>query len=158
MEPAFIPKEELDPHKEYRGYVARPNGLVRKDRETFTGSSLNGTGPRLKKVEVPLPNRWGVDPVKRRTPQERLNSVAMRIVAQLQTSGGVLPESVFQEVQEFAWAEGHPISMEQVKALARAYLERGEKLNEEAQQGKVTRQSPYALSQGRAPTKHEEVV
>ena len=147
--PVFIPKDQIIPGVEYRGYVAYAEGLVRKDRAPFTGMGHDGT-LRLKPVHEPVPAQ-AVEPLRRRTPDQRVNSMAGRIMAQLNASGGLLTESVFREVQAVAWEVGKPVSYEQARELASMYLHRAEKLQEEQDRKKIVRQSPYVLAGGQHP-------
>ena len=144
--PVVIPKEHLEPGREYEGYVARPEGLVRKDAEVFTGWGKDNT-LRFKPIARPVPNEWGVDAVKRRTPQERVISLASRILKQYQQFG--LTEECFKAVQEVCWEVGIPATFEDAAALARRYLEKAEIERREAEQHQIVRQSPYVLDSGR---------
>jgi len=115
--PKVIPKEHLDPTKRYAGYVARPEGLVSQEAEVFEGWGKDES-LRFKKVARPVPSgNWGVEAVKRRTPQERVISLANRILAQYQKGG--LTEGVFREVQQVCWELGLPATFEDAAALLR---------------------------------------
>lgn len=87
--------------------------------------------------------REGVEaehPITRRTPQERVAAVALRILAEVKRSGGhgLTPQEVNQIVGE-TWAVGDPVTGEQVRALAAHFLGVGEKTNKEADSHRVTR-------------------
>jgi len=70
-------------------------------------------------------------PIRRRTPQERVASMMLRLMAEVKRSGtipGVTPDLIKRVVGN-AWQEGQPLTEEVVRAVAAHYLGVGEKEN-----------------------------
>ena len=167
-EPLFIPLKDVDPKKVYRGYVATADGLLHHTRSRTTGHFATGDA-KWRPFVAPMPpvDYWAPDPIKRRTPQQRAESVARRIAYQVDQTG--LPNSIFSDAQEIVakmgregvsddvlrdiqaacWKRGEAHSFEECRAMAQLYLKRAEKEWEEKQSHQVTRTSPYTPVPGR---------
>ena len=185
-DPIFIPQKELRPGVEYPGYVARAKGLVRKDAASFTGWAddgtttdvrgvgvYNGDGSARAKDIVQTVNEWGVEPNRRRTPQERLASLASRIVYHYQKYGW--SESLLDDLVALSWVGGVPQSREDIKVLARnrlrpdgkplntddiaafatAKLMESERVVVETNRSNVVNPSPYVLSRPEVPEREK---
>ena len=169
-EALFIPKEEVKPGVQYRGYVATPEGLVHHTKAKTTGHAAKGDvkwRPFTKAVRAP---HWEVEPSIRRTPQQRVESLMKRIMYQYEHYGW--SESLLDDLVNLTWDVGTPRSREEIRALARsklgpdgkplttrhlenyarAKLVMAEKEADEADSHRVTRKSPHALDPGRGPT------
>lgn len=86
------------------------------------------------------------NPIIRRTPQQRVAAMAMRIMGEVQRSGnagGLSAEQVRSIVGE-SFREGEPITGSDVEALAAHFLGKAEKHNREADSKRVTRAHPTA--------------
>lgn len=116
--PAFIPRDQVKPGVEYRGYVSTSRGLLRKDLAHHKGTVASGTAgfkrlvnPPPGKTGVPVAhNDWGVEPTRRRTPQQRLESLASRIFKQVNEGTVMNP---VQKGEKPVWARGLPESIGQ---------------------------------------------
>lgn len=159
----FIPKEKVDRNKSYPDYIATSRGLVHRS----IASTKHGADGRLlyRQILAPMPGGdiWGIEPSKRRSPQERVSSLAQRIQYQNEKTG--LPASVYahaqtimdkvgteglsddviREIQALAANGGRLMSAEDCRAMAQVYITEAEKNWNEQQDKRVTRQSPYAL-------------
>jgi hypothetical protein len=64
------------------------------------------------------------DPIRKRTPQERVNSLMEKVGRGMQATGvGVLPDSIIEEIRlEYKWQEGKEVSAEMVRAILAKYL------------------------------------
>jgi hypothetical protein len=116
---------------------------------------------------MPPIDYWAPEPITRRTPQQRVDSVANRIRYQAEQTG--IPQSVFDEaksivakigregvsddvirdIQAVCWKRGENHSFEECKAMAQLYLQQADKEWGEQQRHQVTRTSPYAPVPGR---------
>lgn len=143
--PRFIPRDQVIPGADYKGYVARSDGLHRWDH----AMTVPGTTMKLRQdiAGRDMAEGFDVTPVVKRTPQERVDSMAKRIYYQYNKYG--MTEECFTTVQEEAWKIGNPISFEQARELAKKYLLQAERDWNDAQNKKVTRQSPYVIDPGR---------
>lgn len=67
---------------------------------------------------------FGLDPIEKRTPQQRLNSLMEKVGRGMRESGiGVLPESVIEEIRlEYKWQDGKDIPAEAIRAILAKYL------------------------------------
>ncbi len=150
--PKFIPRDQVIPGAEYTGYVARADGLYRWDHSVTKPGSPTGAALQLRQdiSGREMGEAFDVKPILRRTPQERVDSMANRIYMQYQKYG--MTEGCFTAVQEEAWKVGNPISFEQARILARKYLDQAEVDWNEAQGKRITRQSPYSLAPGKPRT------
>jgi hypothetical protein len=64
------------------------------------------------------------DPIRKRTPQERVDSLMEKVGRGIRESGaGVLPERVIEEIRlEYKWQEGKDVPAEMVRAILAKYL------------------------------------
>lgn len=81
------------------------------------------------------------DPIQKRTPQERIASLAARFADDLK-AGKVLTPDQLQDITAQAWKRGQPVSGEAVQAVAQHFLERAEREYEASEHKKVTRTAP----------------
>jgi len=84
-----------------------------------------------------------VEPIKRRTPQQRLDSLHASWAPEA-TAGGFpgLSEEQVRELVGRAWKRGEPVSSDDVRALAASMLEQAETKREASERKKVVRTSP----------------
>src|SRR6266542_2810959 len=88
--PAFIPKAQYANRETYHngnGYVARADGLVRYDLSAI--AQTKGHAPQ--KIWTGLPPIT-LEPVRKRTPQERLDSLHQRLARTF--ANGAVPDSM----------------------------------------------------------------
>lgn len=64
------------------------------------------------------------DPVRKRTPQERVASLMEKVGRGIMEAGaGVLPDSIIEEIRlEYKWQEGKDVPAEMVRAILAKYL------------------------------------
>jgi hypothetical protein len=64
------------------------------------------------------------DPIRKRTPQERVASLMEKVGRGIQQTGvSVLPDSIIEEIRlEYKWQEGKEVSAEMVRAILAKYL------------------------------------
>ena len=69
-------------------------------------------------------DEFGLDPIKKRTPQQRVASLMEKVGSGIMQQGaGVLPDSVIEEIRlEYKWQEGKDIPAEMVRAILSKYL------------------------------------
>ena len=80
-------------------------------------------------------------PIVRRTPQERVGAMMLRLLASAKGTGtipGIPPEAITRIVGN-AWREGQPLTEEVVRAVAAHYLGIAEVDNKEADSHRVAR-------------------
>ncbi|HEX5912896.1 MAG TPA: hypothetical protein VFY54_07190, partial [Rubrobacter sp.] len=87
---------------------------------------------------------WDVKPIKKRTPQERLESLANSFMADVQKHGRIpgLDDEKTRELVGEAWRAGTPMTAEDVRAAAATLLTQAENKFEESERKKVVRTSP----------------
>jgi len=172
MGPAFIPRAEVKPGVRYRGYIATPDGLVRQDRAAHRGTVATGARllqpvdappgtPRAVKVSH---GDWGVEPNRKRTHAERVDSLASRIWQQ-NTEGGGLTESigkdalalvervgregvtddVIRNLQALALKAGRFETFEECRRLAALYMTNAQKEWDGENDKRVARKSTDVL-------------
>ncbi len=96
--------------------------LIRKENTRIPGM--------IRSLEDRLP------PIIRRTPRERFLSLSRTLLAEGMRTHRVLgypvwPRSVQDELRAMGWKEGNPDLAGQVEALARRYIERGSRRQQE---------------------------
>jgi len=64
------------------------------------------------------------DPIRKRTPQERVNALMEKVGRGMKESGvGVLPDSVIEEIRlEYKWQDGKEVPAEMIRAILAKYL------------------------------------
>jgi len=80
-------------------------------------------------------------PISRRTPQERVAALAMRLVGEIKRSGrvgGLSDEDITQLTSE-SWKAGEPLLASDARTIAATLLSKAEKENKEAESHRVTR-------------------
>lgn len=154
-QPSFIPAERLRPGDVYRGYEAGSDGLhhwrngaatqghaITGDTvEIADGVSLYAGGGDLRTSQVvAMPfSDWGVEPIRKRTPQERTLSLATRLAYHFDKFG--LSKSLVDELQKVAWKAGNPLTSEECQALATRLLTEADQRWEDEVGKHVTRAS-----------------
>ena len=90
--------------------------------------------------EDPFP----VDPIRKRTPQERTNSMMTRLVGDWRKTGGIpgLSEEKVRELVGRSWKRGNPLSAAEVRRAAASLLQDAEAKYEASERKKVVRTSP----------------
>lgn len=87
-------------------------------------------------------------PIVRRTPQTRVTSMALRLMAQAQRSGGMIPGMTQAEIRSivgYAWTQGvTEITMDDMRKVAAKLMGVAEVDNREADSHRVTRLHPTA--------------
>ena len=87
-------------------------------------------------------------PIIRRTPQERVTSMALRLLAQAKRSNGAIPGLSQEEIRQivgYAWTQGvTEITMDDMRKVAARLLGVAEVDNREADSHRVTRLHPTA--------------
>ena len=79
-------------------------------------------------------------PILRRTPQERVASMAIRIMAEAKRSGVTgLTDAQKKAILGESWIEGEPLSGEDIQRLSAWFMGRAEVDNREADSKRVTR-------------------
>lgn len=80
-------------------------------------------------------------PIHRRTPQERVASMMLRLMAEYKRSGTLpgVPADLIERVTGSAWREGEPLTAEDIRAVAAHYMGVGEKENRESDRKRVAR-------------------
>lgn len=161
--PVFIPAAEVKPGVSYRGYVATADGLVRKDQAMFTGFAHDRTGQFKQPVDASFGD-WDVEPNRKRTPQERTESLAGRIWKQ-NTDGGGLTESigkdaqtiinkvgregvseeVIRDLQALSFKAGSLRTYEECRALAALYLKQAQADWDESNRRRTTSKDAHVI-------------
>jgi hypothetical protein len=87
-------------------------------------------------------------PIVRRTPQERVTAMALRLLAQARASDGVIPGLTEEEIRKivgYAWTQGvTEITMDDMRKVAAKLMGVAEVDNREADSHRVTRLHPTA--------------
>jgi len=114
---------------------------VRGDPETGKVTlerEANDIGQKTASVSV------DVDPVQKRTPQERVNALMEKVGRGMKESGvGVLPDSIIEEIRlEYKWQEGKEVSSEMIRAILAKYLHIETNKAEEGYEKTVTYSRP----------------
>jgi hypothetical protein len=131
----LIKKAQADPRR-FRGHSA--SALVTGD--DWDGPILTGIEPNRKVDRLKREDHWDPgtqstttkaafeDPgiIRRRTPQERLESMSLKIWKTAQENPQMM-ERLLKRVQGLKWQEGQPVTMEQVRAVAETFLNKAEK-------------------------------
>lgn len=80
-------------------------------------------------------------PIRRRTPQERVASMAMRLVAEIKRTGrvGGLTDDEVASLTHESWKAGEPLAMEDARAIAATLLGMAEVDNRESDRHRITR-------------------
>ena len=127
---------DLDPDKDRVGQARiEPwqNAAAYGEPGVREGDNANRLVNRSYQGTVPLP-----DKLVRRTPAERVASVAGRLAAHMETHG-TLPKSLVDVlVQELGAATGRQITGEDIRALAQFYMEQAAAEDRLAKFGQVT--------------------
>lgn len=97
---------------------------VRGDPETgkvTLETNPNDIGMKSSTVGV---DEFGLDPIKKRTPQQRMASLMEKVGPGIMQAGaGVLPDSVIEQIRlEYKWQDGKDIPAEMVRAILAKYL------------------------------------
>ena len=79
----FIPRSQMQ-DREYEGYVGTSRGVVPQGQSSVYRNKDGQLVFRSIHAPIPQGDIWGVEPSKRRTPQERVESLAQRIQQQSQ--------------------------------------------------------------------------
>jgi hypothetical protein len=84
------------------------------------------------------------DPIRKRTPQERVDSLMEKVSRGIQNSGvGVLPDSIIEEIRlEYKWQDGKDVPAEMVRAILAKYLHVETEKAEEGYEKTVTYSRP----------------
>lgn len=85
-------------------------------------------------------------PMTRRTPQERVASMVLRLMATVKNTGG-LPGFTDEQIKEIVgtgWAAGMPITEDVVRAIVAKFLNVGEQQNREADSHRSVRQHQFS--------------
>ena len=79
-------------------------------------------------------------PMKRRTPQEKVASMMLRLMAEVKKTGTItgLSQEHIRSIAGESRKEGEPLPAEAIRKVAAHYLGRGEKENKEADSHRVT--------------------
>lgn len=99
----------------------------RSDQDTMVVAEQDIAGPMMADVNAN-------HPIVRRTPQERVASLFLRLMTEYQRSGtlpGISSELITQ-VMQGSWREGEPLTAEVIRAVAAHYLGVGEVDNKKA--------------------------
>jgi hypothetical protein len=87
-------------------------------------------------------------PIVRRTPQTRVTSLALRLMAQAKVSDGMVPGMTQEEIRSivgYAWTQGvTEITMEDMRKIAAKLMGVAQVDNREADSHRVTRVHPTA--------------
>lgn len=81
-----------------------------------------------------------VDPIRKRTPQERIASMAERLAEDMKA--GRLTQEHLKDIEVRSWARGEPVSGEAIQAVAAAALQMAENKFEASESKKITRTAP----------------
>ena len=131
-----------------------PGHVTRLDADgTFTivpeqqSAGAFGRGQALNTVyKSPRPIRedFPVAPIKRRTPQERTESMMQNLLQEWQKTGTIpgLSEEKVSELVVRSWTRGQPLSADDVRRAAANLLAEAERKDNAAQAKKVVRRSP----------------
>lgn len=147
----------------YRGYLSKAavQGYVVQAREDGTVRFVPWYESHLARAEAGKLRQtdWSAEleqmkldveeehPMARRTPQQRVASMLIRLMAEAKRSGGMLPGMSEEQIQAIvgkSWKEGMPLAQEDIRAVAAWFLSRGEKTNREADSKRSTRKHQYA--------------
>lgn len=85
-------------------------------------------------------------PMTRRTPQERVASMVLRLMATVKNTGG-LPGFTDEQIKEIVgegWRSGMPITEDVVRAIVAKFLNVGEQQNREADSHRAVRQHQFS--------------
>ena len=141
-----------------RGLVPRANGdgtiQFAEWSETYLGN-LEKTG--MTRMYAQNNGSWVEDataqvekdhPIVRRTPQDRVTSMALRLMAQAKRSDGAIPGLSQEEIRQivgYAWTQGvTEITMDDMRKIAAKLMGVAEVDNREADSHRVTRLHPTA--------------
>ena len=97
---------------------------VRGDPETgkvTLEQNPNDIGMKSSTVGV---DAFGLDSIKKRTPQQRVDALMEKVSRGIRESGvGVLPDRIIEEIRlEYKWQEGKEVSADMVRAILAKYL------------------------------------
>ena len=123
------------------GYVAQADweGKCRFVHWTKANAISPGENELRVSVADATPLREGLPPIRKRTPQQRVDSLTGRLAEQAKLGGLPLPEYVMSEVLRRRWVAGDPVTAEDVRAVAAHSLAQAEARFEEAERHRVTR-------------------
>ena len=90
--------------------------------------------------EDPFP----VDPIRKRSPQERMDSMMTRLVGDWRKTGGIpgLSEEKIRELVGRSWKRGNPLTAAQVRTAVATLLQNAETKYEASERRKVVRTAP----------------
>jgi hypothetical protein len=104
-------------------------------------------------AEIPVGSEDMPAPIRKRTPQERVNSLMEKVAEGIKRSGaeGLLDERALEEIRlEYKWQEGKDIPMEAIRAILSRFLHLETNKAEERYGKTVVNSRPaYAGSQPR---------
>ena len=137
-------------HRENPGLVI-PGHVLRKDADGLwsivpdskAAMPWSGKGKALEtgyRSKETIKEMFPVDPIQKRTPQERIASLADKLAEDMKA--GRLTQEHLKDIEVRSWARGEPVSGEAIKAVAAAALQMAENKNEAAERKKVTRTAP----------------
>jgi len=136
-----------------RGYVARSNGDGTCSFEPWwkaTDAFNEHRGMRQHKAPMTVEEQRAEiereHPIVRRTPQQRVAAMVLRIMGDAKKHGGIpgLTQEQIRTIVGEYWKAGDPVTEELVRRVAAYYLSVAEKDNREADSHRVTRQHPTA--------------
>lgn len=137
--PVFIPRAQLSRDSVTPGYVIRSDGLLRYDRSA--SAQMQGDAPRMMDTQ-PIDKLFPTEPLKKKTAQQKLNSVHEDMADTLLKLGGI-PESIKRDAAhifgKIVRKREPNITQDQVRALAGFYLEGAHNEKEAGQRKLVTR-------------------
>lgn len=124
------------------GHVMRIENGLTSFVPDHQAAHAHGNGRALNtyyESEQSVAEMFPVDPIKKRTPQERLDSLTKRIVE----SGLVgLSEEKVQELVGRSWRRGKPLAAEDIRTAAATLLQGAESSYEASERRKVVRTAP----------------
>jgi hypothetical protein len=97
-------------------------------------------GPRVYQLEFDE-NPFPVKPIKKRTPQERIESLISRFGEDMQ-AGRVLKPEQLEDIAADSWKRGEPVNGEALRTVAAYCLGEAEKKFEATERKKIVRTSP----------------
>ena len=138
------------PDYQMPGYVMRHDAdgtvsFVPSKQATFGGARdpsrpQDWQSPRGFSGEV----SWDVPPIVKRTPQQRLESLANSFMEDVRKAGRIpgIDDAKTRELVGESWHSGRPFTAEDVRAAAATLLQQAETKFESAERKKVVRTSP----------------
>ena len=128
------------------GHVMRidPDGYTsfvpdRKAAMPWSGKGKAQTAYRSKETVQEI---FPTEPIKKRTPQQRVDSMQKHMQEDAMKGFPGLPEEKVQEVVRRSWQRGEPVAAEDVRAFATALMQEAENKFEAAESKKVVRTAP----------------